>query len=229
MYFLFIAFTILSLNASSLVLSPNDASALINRIFPDDKLVNAPSPSEMFYKFTSEGYHIYLTKDGKFISEELLPVPNELMSVSEINYHPKLINFIKNKDVIYFRAKNEKNILFSFVDTTCPICQKFIRNMDVLLENNISIKFLALPNTGRTSLATSNMSRMWCNNEDSKLFRKSFTKIVKGLPCKDGMNLIFKQKKLAIKLGATGTPFFITPKRAFSGFYGNKDLINDFK
>ena len=218
-----------SFNSSAMDLSPSDASRLIDRIFPDDKLNHALSPSKFFYKFTSEGYQLFLTKDGRFITEALLPVPKDLMAVSDINHHPVFIGNMKTGDVVYFKAKDEKNILFSFVDTSCPICQKFISGMDELLENNISIKFLALPSKNKSALVTSNMSRIWCDNTNLELFRKSFNKIVKGKPCKKGMDKIFKQKGLAIKIGATGTPFFITPKRSFSGFYGNKDLIDDFK
>lgn len=205
------------------------ATSTIKKIFPNEPMKLVVSDSPYFFKFMSGNYSLYLTLDGQHISESLLSVPSELQPVSNSDHHPILLSKLKDEDVVYFKAKDEKNILFAFVDTSCPICQAFVLNMDEILNTGISIKFLALPSTYKSSLITSNMSRIWCNNKDKQLFRNSFKSIVKGKFCDAGYKKITKQKKFGLALGATGTPFFITPNRSFSGFYGNKDLINDFK
>ncbi|WP_028869095.1 bifunctional protein-disulfide isomerase/oxidoreductase DsbC [Psychromonas arctica] len=192
------------------------------------------SPIKGLYEVVSEGAIYYLSEDGQFlISGSIYDTNNGMKNitaakVSDIRRENTAEQFAKiksfEKDMIVYKADNEKYVITAFTDITCAYCKKLHAEMADYNKLGITIRYLAFPRGGEKSNAYRNMVSVWCSDDpksamdDAKRGRR-----IKTMTCD---NNVLEQYKLGIALGITGTPtMFLEDGTAMPGYLPADRLI----
>jgi len=185
------------------------------------------SPIKGLYEVVSEGAIYYISENGQFlISGSIYDVDNgmqnltstkvdEIRRANTAEHFAKIKNF--EKDMIIYRADNEKYVITAFTDTSCAYCQKLHSEMADYNKLGITIRYLAFPRGGKKSNAYNTMVSIWCSDDPkSAMDNAKKGRGVKPLSCD---NNIIDQYKLGVALGITGTPtLFLEDGTAMPGY-----------
>jgi len=192
------------------------------------------SPIKGLYEVVSEGAIYYISENGQYlISGSIYDVDNgmqnltstkvdEIRRANTAEHFAKIKNF--EKDMIIYKADNEKYVITAFTDITCAYCQKLHSEMADYNKLGITIRYLAFPRGGEKSNAYHNMVSIWCSDDpksamdDAKKGRR-----IKALTCE---NNVLEQYQLGIALGITGTPtLFLEDGTAMPGYLPADNLL----
>jgi len=172
------------------------------------------SPISGLYEVITESNIFYLDQSGQFlISGGIYDLDNGMQNITnnkldEIRqanadkYFAKIKDF--EKEMIIYKADNEKHVVTVFTDTTCSYCQKLHSEMADYNKLGITIRYLAFPRGGIRSNAYHTMVSIWCSDDpkaamDSAKNRKPII----PLTCD---NTVQAQYDLGVLLGIKGTP-----------------------
>jgi len=199
----------------------------------DVQSINA-SPIKGLYEIVSQGTLYYIGEDGRFlIIGNMLDLDNGMKNLTaEKNDQLRRENsaeaFAKikdfEKDMIVFKAKNEKFVITAFTDTSCAYCQKLHSEMADYNKLGITIRYLAFPRGGERSNAYNTMVSIWCSDD-----RKSTMDTAKKhgkIEYKSCDNNVMDQYNLGVELGITGTPsLFLEDGTMIAGYVPAERLI----
>jgi len=185
------------------------------------------SPIKGLYEVVSEGAIYYLSEDGQFlISGSIYDTNNGMKNitaakVSDIRRENTAEQFAKiksfEKDMIVYKAANEKYVVTAFTDTSCPYCQKLHAEIADYNKLGITIRYLAFPRGGERSNAYRKMVSIWCADDPkSAMDDEKSNRSIKSLSCD---NTVIDQYNLGVSLGITGTPtLFLEDGTAMPGY-----------
>jgi thiol:disulfide interchange protein DsbC len=177
-----------------------------------------------------EGTQIYyFSIDGRFLLHGDLydvssNIPENLTEKSLKSVRAKLINSVPKKELIIFKAENEKYQINIFTDIDCGYCRKLHSEMADFLAEGITIQYLFFPRAGLNSDSYKKAVSVWCadNKNEAITIAKIGTGILKNKTCD---NPVARHMKLGKKLGVAGTPMMITAKGTiFPGYKPAKQL-----
>ncbi|MBB1273917.1 bifunctional protein-disulfide isomerase/oxidoreductase DsbC [Psychromonas sp. SR45-3] len=204
----------------------------------DDLKVSAQSieesPIKGLYEVLSEGAIYYLSEDGQFlISGNIYDTNNGMKNitstkVAEVRKANSAEHFAKiksfEKDMIIYKADNEKYVITAFTDITCAYCKKLHAEMADYNKLGITIRYLAFPRGGEKSNAYRNMVSVWCSDDPKSAMDDA--KRGRGIKTMTCDNNVLEQYKLGIALGITGTPtMFLEDGTAMPGYLPADRLI----
>ena len=192
------------------------------------------SPVKGLYEIVSQGAIYYISEDGQFLlNGDIYDLDNgmnnltsakvdEVRKANTAEHFARIKDF--EKDMIIYKAKDEKYVITAFTDTSCPYCQKLQSQIPEYNKLGITIRYLAFPRGGVSSNAYHTMVSVWCSDDpksamdDAKKRRK-----IESATCD---NTVKEQYELGIALGITGTPtLFLEDGTAMPGYLPPERLL----
>lgn len=166
-----------------------------------------PSPiSGMKTVLTNSGV-LYVTEDGKHMIQGPL---YDVSGAQPINTTNSMLMTHLNaleKEMIVYKAANEKHVITVFTDITCGYCHKLHEQMADYNALGITVRYLAFPRQGMQSEAADNMKAIWCAKDRNKAFDEAMAgKGVKAASCDID---IADQYALGVQFGVSGTPAIV--------------------
>lgn len=166
-----------------------------------------PSPiSGMKTVLTNSGV-LYVTEDGKHMIQGPL---YDVSGAQPINTTNSMLMTHLNaleKEMIVYKAANEKHVITVFTDITCGYCHKLHEQMADYNALGITVRYLAFPRQGMQSEAADNMKAIWCAKDRNKAFDDAMAgKGMKAASCDID---IADQYALGVQFGVSGTPAIV--------------------
>lgn len=172
------------------------------------------SPIKGLYEVVSQGALYYISEDGQFlINGDMYDLDNGMKNltstkVDELRRQSTAESFAKikdfEKDMIVYKADNEKYVITVFTDTSCAYCQKLHSEMADYNKLGITIRYLAFPRGGEQSNAYRTMVSVWCSdNPKEAMDNAKKRRQIDSSTCE---NTVLEQFNLGVALGITGTP-----------------------
>ncbi|MGG7447420.1 bifunctional protein-disulfide isomerase/oxidoreductase DsbC [Kosakonia oryzendophytica] len=152
---------------------------------------------------TSSGV-LYVTEDGKHIIQGPM---YDVSGAQPVNVTSQMLMPHLNalaKEMIVYKAPQEKHVITVFTDITCGYCQKLHSEMADYNALGITVRYLAFPRQGIGSEAEKDMKAVWCAKDRNKAFDDAMSgKGVKPTSC--DMD-IANHYALGVQFGVNGTP-----------------------
>lgn len=192
------------------------------------------SPIEGLLEIESAGGLYYISEDAKFIingqiydldngMKNLTQIKTEEMRKAKVETHfAKMKDF--EKDMIVYKAENEKHVVTVFTDTSCGYCKKLHSEMADYNKAGITIRYLAFPRGGLKSNAYNTMVSVWCSEDPKQAMTNA--KHSRSVPSATCENSIKEQYELGIALGVNGTPaLFLEDGTSMPGYLPAVNLL----
>ncbi|MNC20189.1 Thiol:disulfide interchange protein DsbC precursor [compost metagenome] len=166
---------------------------------------------------------LYVTEDGKhFIQGPLYDVSG----AQPINVTNKLLVgklSALEKEMIVYKAPQEKHVITVFTDITCGYCHKLHEEMKDYNALGITVRYLAFPRQGLQSQTENDMKGIWCAKDPKKAFDAAMKgETVTGGTC--DMN-IANHYNLGVLFGIQGTPAIVLSNgTVIPGYQGPKEM-----
>ena len=166
---------------------------------------------------------LYVTEDGKYIlqgtlydisAEQPVNVTNQLL-MGKLN--------ALNKDMIIYKAPEEKHVITVFTDITCGYCHKLHEEIKDYNALGITVRYLAFPRQGLQSKAAGEMKSIWCAKDQAKAFDTAMSGgNVTPASCETS---IADQYNLGVLFGIKGTPAIVLEDgTVIPGYQGPKEM-----
>lgn len=166
---------------------------------------------------------LYLSEDGKYLVQG--PV-YDISGSQPVNVTNKFLMSKLNaleKEMIIYKAAQEKYVVTVFTDITCGYCHKLHEEMSDYNALGITVRYLAFPRQGVNSQAEKDMKAIWCAKDRNKAFDAA----IKGsevAPASCSLD-IKKHYALGVQFGIQGTPAVVlTDGTLIPGYQGPKDM-----
>ncbi|MGL4600546.1 MAG: bifunctional protein-disulfide isomerase/oxidoreductase DsbC [Plesiomonas sp.] len=153
---------------------------------------------------------LYVSENGEFVlqgpmfqlsGKKPVNVTNQLLM-------QELAKF--DKEMIVYKAKDQKYVVTVFTDITCGYCRKLHDEMKEYNDLGITIRYMAFPRYGIGSNGANEMAGVWASADPKQAFADAFAG--KPVPAKDSNNsIVAKQFTLGHQFGVQGTPAMLLP------------------
>lgn len=215
-------------------LSKDKVKELMKQRFPSLN-INLMNESQLpgFYAVEADGELIYLSKDGRYFIqgtavdlERKVNLNREQKSKWDNLKAPMRkadIASLDEKDMVVYKAPNEKHVVTIFTDIDCGYCRKLHRERQDYLDRGITLRYLAFPRAGLQSSAAKKLEGIWCSADrqmamtDAKINSK-FSKA----SCE---NPLAEHMKLVRKFGLGGTPSIVLENGSLIGGYQPAEVL----
>ncbi len=166
---------------------------------------------------------LYVTEDGKHVIQGPL---YDVSGAQPINVTNQLLVGKLNaleKEMIVYKAPQEKHVITVFTDITCGYCHKLHEEMKDYNALGITVRYLAFPRQGLQSPIEKDMKAIWCAKDP----KKAFDAAMKGEAATGGtcdMN-IANHYNLGVQFGIQGTPAIVLSNgTVIPGYQGPKEM-----
>jgi thiol:disulfide interchange protein DsbC len=211
----FIGVLILATFSSFSMATPTDKATVDNitkKLNTLEITVNSINPAAvdgLYEVLTNRGVY-YVSKNAQFLVHgAIYDLDNQMENVTEKSLTTLRKDNLKSfeKDMIVYKADQEKHVVTVFTDTSCGYCQKLHAELADYNNQGITIRYLAFPRGGLNSNAYNTMVSIWCA-DDSKI-AMSQAKSRKQIDSKSCQNTVKEQYELGQFFGVTGTPALV--------------------
>ncbi|WLI76681.1 bifunctional protein-disulfide isomerase/oxidoreductase DsbC [Kosakonia sp. H02] len=150
---------------------------------------------------------LYVTEDGKHIIQGPM---YDVSGAHPVNVTTKMLlphlNALE-KEMIVYKAPQEKHVITVFTDITCGYCQKLHSEMADYNALGITVRYLAFPRQGVPSEVEKQMKAIWCAKDPKQAFDDAMAgKGVKPASCDID---IANHYALGVQFGVNGTPAIV--------------------
>jgi len=218
-----ICFFLLSSFAAVSATSEPPSSSVIEQITIKMNSLNIPvntvkkSAVKGLYEVISNGDIYYISEDTThLLYGSIYDLDNQMANITEqkkaqLSREKVVENIDKitafEKDMIVFKAQDEKHVVTVFTDPTCSYCQKLHSQMADYNKLGITIRYLAFPRAGLDSSSYHTMVSIWCSKDP--IDAMNMAKKRREIPSKSCENTVKEQYQLGRLLGVNGTPALI--------------------
>lgn len=166
-----------------------------------------PAPIAGMKTVMTSGGVLYVTEDGKHFLQGPLYDVSGAQPVNITNQMlMKNLNALE-KEMIVYKAAQEKHVITVFTDITCGYCHKLHEEMADYNALGITVRYLAFPRQGMQSEAAQDMKSIWCAKDRNKAFDDAMGgKGVKPASCDVD---IADHYALGVQFGVSGTPAIV--------------------
>ena len=129
-----------------------------------------PSPVAGMKTVLTSGGVLYVTEDGKHVIQGPM---YDVSGAQPVNVTNTLLMGKLNaldKEMIVYKAPQEKHVITVFTDITCGYCHKLHEEMSDYNALGITVRYLAFPRQGVQSQAEQDMKSIWCAKDRNKAF-----------------------------------------------------------
>ncbi len=216
----------------------NDIRQAMSKLAPDLTLDSVKaSPIEGLYEVVFGSEVIYLSSDGKYLIQGSIietATRKNLTEDARSMGRTKLLNSLKDEDMVIFAPEKTKHIVTVFTDIDCGYCRKLHDEMDAYNALGIAIRYVAYPRAGVGSAAFNKAEIVWC--AEDKLNAMTIAKAGKSLDKKiesgeivlkkDCISPVSDQYMLSRALNLSGTPaLFLESGELIPGYVSAERLI----
>ncbi|MBJ3815895.1 bifunctional protein-disulfide isomerase/oxidoreductase DsbC [Shimwellia pseudoproteus] len=182
-----------------------------------------PAPLAGMKTVLTDSGILYVTEDGKHVLQGPL---YDVSGKQPVNVTNQLLMGKLNgleKEMIIYKAPNEKYTVTVFTDITCGYCHKLHEEMADYNALGITVRYLAFPRQGLNSQAEQDMKAVWCAKDSNKAFDTAM-KDGKVAAASCAINLA-SHYQLGIQFGIQGTPAIVlNDGTMIPGYQGPKEL-----
>lgn len=184
--------------------------------------------------FVVDGLYEVITNQGVFYASEnaqflingnVLDIDNGMNNLSAKSMvalsQAKLQAF--EKEMIVYKAPNEKHVVTVFTDTNCGYCLKLHAEMADYHKQGITIRYLAFPRGGVKSGTYHSMVSIWCADEPKNAMNAAKNR--KKVKYKTCDNSVKEQYELGLFMGVNATPTMIFEDGSLSSGYAPADQL----
>lgn len=168
------------------------------------------SPIPGLYEALTDRGVLYISQDGsKLFHGSLYDLDRGMKNLTEAAMAGPRIEMMKplEKNMLVYKAKNEKHVVTVFTDVSCGYCRKLHNEMDEYNDLGITVRYLAFPRAGVPSANADEMEAVWCAADPLKAMTEAKAgNRVKNKKC-DAK--IAEQYNLGQSFGINGTPAII--------------------
>jgi thiol:disulfide interchange protein DsbC len=155
----------------------------------------------------------YVSEDGRYLIQGSLIDIQEKKNLTEDRESEARLNALAkvgNANMVAFRPKTPKHLVYVFTDIDCGYCRKLHSEMDQYQKENIEIRYLFFPRAGKGSESYKKAVSVWCAKDRNE----ALTKAKKGenIERKECDNPVDEHMALGDAMGASGTPMIVTEK-----------------
>ena len=117
---------------------------------------------------------------------------------------------IPDEEMIIFTPETEiKATLTVFTDVDCTYCRALHRDIDMIMEKGIQLRYLAYPRGGENAESYDKMLSVWCSDDRHKTLTQA--KNGQNLPRRNCESPVLTHYLLGNELGISGTPALVFP------------------
>jgi thiol:disulfide interchange protein DsbC len=190
-----------------------------------------PSAVDNLYEVLTDRGVFYVSQDGQFLVHgNIYNLDNKMENITEKSLTVLRQERLKafEKDMIVYKAQDEKHVITVFTDTSCGYCQKLHAEMADYNNLGITVRYLAFPRGGVNSNAYNTMVSIWCS-DDPKLAMDN-AKSRKQIDSKSCANSVQAQYDLGQFFGVTGTPALVLEDGSLQpGYLPAPRLLNELE
>ncbi|MCF6692229.1 bifunctional protein-disulfide isomerase/oxidoreductase DsbC [Raoultella terrigena] len=182
-----------------------------------------PSPVSGMSTVLTDGGVLYVTDDGKHVIQGPM---YDVSGAQPVNVTNSLLVGKLNaleKEMIVYKAPQEKHVITVFTDITCGYCHKLHEEMSDYNALGITVRYLAFPRQGLQSQTEQDMQAIWCAKDRNKALDDAMGgKGVQPASCKVDIS---KHYTLGVQFGVNGTPAMVLSNGyVLPGYQGPKEL-----
>lgn len=169
-----------------------------------------PSPIPGLYEALTDRGVLYISQDGtKLLHGSLYDLDKGMKNLTEAAMAGPRIEMMKplEKNMLVYKAKNEKHVVTVFTDISCGYCRKLHHQMDEYNDLGITVRYLAFPRRGVPSANADEMEAVWCAADPLKAMTEA--KSGNSVQHKQCDAKIAEQYNLGQSFGINGTPAII--------------------
>jgi thiol:disulfide interchange protein DsbC len=185
---------------------------VLQTILPGETITGInPTPIANLYEVSMGPDVIYMSGDGRYVFRGDLMDMQARLNISEhvrAQARKKILENLTDNDYIEFSPERPKHVIYVFTDVECSFCRRLHRDVPVLNENGIGIRYLAYPRGGSGSHAFETMQAVWCADDR----KQALTDAKNGVQftSKKCKNPVADEYLLGQKFGVRGTPGIYT-------------------
>ncbi|MGI2171104.1 bifunctional protein-disulfide isomerase/oxidoreductase DsbC [Shewanella sp. MF05960] len=185
------------------------------------------SPVDGLYQVLTDRGVLYVTKDGtKLFHGNLYDLEQGMKNLTEAALAGPRLEMLKpfEKDMLVYKAKDEKHVITVFTDVDCGYCRKLHNQMQGYNDLGITVRYLAYPRAGVPSANADEMQAVWCAKDPLKAMTEAKNGgNVKAASCDID---ITKQYQLGQSFGINGTPALVLENGTMvPGYQSPADLL----
>ncbi|MGI2174723.1 bifunctional protein-disulfide isomerase/oxidoreductase DsbC [Shewanella ulleungensis] len=185
------------------------------------------SPVDGLYQVLTDRGVLYVTKDGtKLFHGNLYDMEQGMKNLTEAALAGPRLEMLKpfEKDMLVYKAKDEKHVITVFTDVDCGYCRKLHNQMQGYNDLGITVRYLAYPRAGVPSANADEMQAVWCAKDPLKAMTEAKNGgNVKAASCDVD---ITKQYQLGQSFGINGTPALVLENGTMvPGYQSPADLL----
>jgi thiol:disulfide interchange protein DsbC len=205
----------------------DDAKKSLEKQYPNIQISSINKIDQDFFEVKIGEEIYYLTLDLKHLIAGNIIEMSTGNNITENSYKKARLDYlsqISDDDVILYASANSKHTLTIFTDTSCPYCQKLHNEIDSLVSNNISIKYVLFSRNGSDSDAYNDMVSVWCSKDQKKTLDELFDgSFIESKTC---VNPIDNNYTKAMNLSVNGTPMiFFDDGSVIPGYVSSDKII----
>jgi len=200
----------------------------LQTIAPDVEVTGIrPTPIENLYEVLLGADVIYMSGDGRFILRGDLLDLQEKRNLSDDQRslaRKEVLSKLPSKEYIEFAPAKTEHVIYVFTDVDCSYCRRLHKDVPVLNENGVAVRYLAFPRGGIGSRAFNTMQAVWCSADRNQ----ALTDAKNGIPIKAKQcpNPVEKQFLLGQQFGVRGTPaIYLEDGKELSGYTPPDELL----
>lgn len=192
------------------------------------------SPIKGLYEVQAQGAVYYMSSDGQFLIDgDAYDLNNGMQNITKekveaLRKEKSAVHFKKlatfEKDMITYKADDEKYVVTVFTDTSCGYCQKLHAEIPDYNKLGITIRYLAYPRSGVNSNTYRIMESVWCAKDPKDAMDKAKSR--RSIPTVSCENSVKDQYQLGRLLGVRGTPaIFLEDGTSLPGYLPAPTLL----
>ena len=205
----------------------DEARKSLEKQYPNIQISSIIKIDQDFFEVRVGEEIYYLTLDLKHLIAGNIIEMSTGNNITENSYKKTRLDYlsqISDDDVILYSSDNSKHTLTIFSDTSCPYCQKLHNEIDNLISNQVSVKYVLFSRNGSDNDAYNDMVSVWCSKDKKKsldeLFDGSF---IEPKTCDNPIDSNYTK---AMNLKVNGTPMiFFSDGSVIPGYVSSDKII----
>lgn len=194
------------------------------------------TPVDGLYQVALGMQIVYMSADGKFLlNGSLIDLERDtnLTKAASSTMRKQAMQKISESSMVVYPAKGsnggkDSRYMTVFTDIDCPYCSKLHKEIPVLNEAGITVRYLAYPRSGIGSNSYKKAVSVWCSDTPAKTMDAAMNK--QSIETKTCDNPVKQHMVEAQRFGVNGTPNIVLDNgELLPGYVPAQELIKIFK
>jgi Protein-disulfide isomerase len=203
-------------------------SRSLQMILPDETITGIKTlPIGNLYEVVLGPNVIYMSGDGRYVFRGDLLDMQDRQNLSEqvrAAARKEVFAALTQEAYIEFSPDRPENIIYVFTDVDCSYCRRLHRDVPVLNQNGLGIRYLAYPRGGIGSRTFRMMEAIWCADDRRQALTDA--KNGKQVSSKKCQSPVAYEYELGQKMGVRGTPGIYTEDgEELAGYVPPEELL----